>query len=315
MRLPAAIGAVVLVIAGGALWLLSSGGSSGGVEVPDVPPAKVRAGLPPHPPRGALVLARGLGDLAVAVAVKRAGAALRLTATVVAGDGTGVRGLQLHFAVDGRRQAAAQPCGAGCYVSTAPADDAARRVTITLAGRGRPASTAGFALPVRWPVSAAPLLRRAERVFGSLRSVVYRERLSSGPRSLSTSTWRSEAPDRLSYRDDDGNAGVVIGDTRWDRVVGGGWKRSLQNPPLAMPAVPWGAGAYDVMRLGDGRLGGRAVVRFSMFEPTTPAWYTVTLERATLRTLKVEMTAAAHFMQDRYTSFDEPRQIRPPANP
>ena len=88
--------------------------------------------------------------------------------------------------------------------------------------------------------------------------------------------WRSEAPDRLSYRTASGNAGVVIGARRWDLVVGGGWKRSLQNPPLDLPAVPWGAGAYDVMLLGGGRLDGRAVVRFSLFEPTTPAWYTVT---------------------------------------
>ena len=72
---------------------------------------------------------------------------------------------------------------------------------------------------------------------------------------------------------------------------------------------PWGAGAYDVTLLGGGRLGGRPVVRFSMFEPTTPAWYTVTLDRATLRTLTVSMTAAAHFMRDRYVAFNAPRRI------
>ena len=127
-----------------------------------------------------------------------------------------------------------------------------------------------------------------------------------------TTLWRSEAPDRLSYDSDSGNAGVVIGRTRWDLVVGGGWKRALQNPPLVMPAVPWGAGAYDVNLLGSERLGGRAVVRLSLFEPTTPAWYTVTLDRATLRPLIVDMTATAHFMRDRYLAFNVPRTIRPP---
>ena len=67
--------------------------------------------------------------------------------------------------------------------------------------------------------------------------------------------------------------------------------------------------------LGAGRIAGRPVVRFSMFEPTTPAWYTVTLDRGTLRTLTVSMTAAAHFMQDRYVAFNAPRQIRPPVSP
>ena len=190
-----------------------------------------------------------------------------------------------------------------------------RRVAIALSGRGRAASSVTFALPAHWPVPAAPLLRGAERRFTHLRSVVYHERLSSGPKVTSTSVWRTEAPDRLSYRTTSGNAGIVIGSRRWDLVVGGGWKRSLQNPPLVMPSPPWAAGAYDVNLLGGGRLGGRAVVRFSMFEPTTPAWYTVTLDRSTLRTLTVSMTAAAHFMLDRYVAFDVPRQIRPPVSP
>jgi hypothetical protein len=54
------------------------------------------------------------------------------------------------------------------------------------------------------------------------------------------------------------------------------------------------------------------VVRFSLYEPTTPAWYTVTLDRRSARMLEVDMTATAHFMQDRYTAFDAPLRIRPP---
>jgi hypothetical protein len=234
---------------------------------------------------------------------------------VVASDGTGLSGLRVRFAVDGRQLPAARPCGAGCYASTTGTSSSVRRVAIALSGRGRPPSAVSFALPAHWPVSAAPLLRGAARVFRSLRGVVYHERLSSGPHVTSTSVWRSEAPDRLSYRTARGDAGIVIGRTRWDLVVGGGWKRSFQNPPLVMPSPPWAAGAYDVSLLGGGRLNGRAVVRFSMFEPTTPAWYTVTLDRRTLRTLEVSMTAAAHFMLDRYVAFNAPRQIRPPVSP
>ena len=307
----AAAGAL-LALAGAAVWVLAANDSPDGVAVPTVPPAKAPAGLPPPPPRGALVLARGHGTLAVGLAARRAGSDVRLTATVVTGDGTGLSGLRVRFATDTRQFAGASPCGPGCYASTARAAASARHVSIELSGPRRPRSVVAFTLPPRWPVPAAPTLQRAERVIRSLRSAVYRERLSTGAGKATTTLWRHEAPDRLSYDSDNGNAGVVIGRTRWDLVVGGGWKRSLQHPPLAMPAVPWGAGAYDVNLLGGGRIDGRAVVRLSLFEPSTPAWYTVTLDRATLRPVIVDMTATAHFMRDRYLAFDLPRRIRPP---
>lgn len=86
----------------------------------------------------------------------------------------------------------------------------------------------------------------------------------------------------------------------------------LQNPPLALPAVPWGAGASDISLLGAGLVRGHEVVRVSLYEPATPAWYTVTLDRSSARTLEVDMTATAHFMRDRYVAFDAPLRIEPP---
>jgi hypothetical protein len=311
MRLPIAL-AVVLAIAAGAVLVVLSGGSSGGVKAPRISSAIPRRGTAPPPPHGALVLARGDGDLAVALAARRAGSRLRLTGTVLAPDGNGLTGLSVHFVVGRRRLPAARSCGAGCYASSATTSTPVRSLSVALSGHGRAPSTVAFALPSHWPVPAAPLLRATERVFSRLRGVVYRERLSSGAKAALTTVWRAEAPDRLSYRSADGNAGVIIGKVRWDLVVGGTWERSPQIPPLALPAPPWQGGAYDVSLLGAGRLNGRAVVRISMFEPTTPAWYTVTLERSTLRTLTVSMTAAAHFMLDSYTRFNPPRQIRPP---
>jgi hypothetical protein len=207
---------------------------------------------------------------------------------------------------------AATPCGAGCYSATARPRRPLAHVALAVTGRGRAAAAVGFDLPPRWPVPAAALLRRAERVFAGLHSVVYEERLASGPAFSENSVWRSEAPDRLSYRSATGAAGIVIGARRWDRVAGGAWKRSLQNPPLALPAVPWGAGAYDISLLGAGRVRGHEVVRVSLYEPATPAWYTVTLDRSSARTLEVDMTATAHFMRDRYVAFDAPLRIEPP---
>ena len=229
------------------------------------------------------------------------------------GDGTGLSGLRVRFAADSEAVRGRKPVrprllcvdGARRRVRQARVDRAERPPAAAL-GRSPSLCLRAGRFPPH-PRCSAP-----SASFRSLRSAVYRERLSTGAGKATTTLWRHEAPDRLSYDSDNGNAGVVIGRTRWDLVVGGGWKRSLQHPPLAMPAVPWGAGAYDVNLLGGGRIDGRAVVRLSLFEPSTPAWYTVTLDRATLRPVIVDMTATAHFMRDRYLAFDVPRQIRPP---
>ena len=312
MRWLAIGGVLVCALGGAALWLLGSGGTQGSLKPPVVAPARVRAGTPPPPPHGALVLASSLGNLAVGIAAQRSAGDIRVTATFVKPDGTGLDGLHVVVSAGAKRFPAALACGPGCYSASARVSEAPTRVGLAVTGRGRAPATVRFALPARWPADASPLLRRAERVFARLHSVVYDERLASGPTFSETSVWRDEAPDRLSYRSSTGDAGVVIGARRWDLVVGASWKRSLQNPPLALPTVPWGAGAYDVSLLGSGHLRGRAVVRFSMFEPTTPAWYTVTLDRNSARTLEVDMTATAHFMRDRYVAFDTPLRIRPP---
>ena len=309
----AAVAAVLSLALAAGVWLVAASGSAGGVPVPVVPPAAARSGTPPPPPRGALVLARRAGDLAVALAARHAGPVVRLTATIVEPDGTGARGLDVRFVVSGEALPRTAPCGAGCYRTAFHPAAAPRRIAIVLGGTRRKRASVVFALPPHWPVSAAPLLRGAERAIASLRSTVYRERLSSGPRATNTSLWRSEAPDRLSYRTASGDAGIVIGRTRWDLVVGGGWQRGTQNPPLSLPAPAWGSRVYDATLLGRGRSLGRAVVRISFFDPGAFAWYTVTLQRGTLRPLVVDMTAAAHFMQDRYMAFDVAPTIRPPA--
>ena len=50
----------------------------------------------------------------------------------------------------------------------------------------------------------------------------------------------------------------------------------------------------------------------SFANPTTPAWFTAWIDRATYRPLRLHMTAAAHFMTHRYVAFDRPLKITPP---
>ena len=88
----------------------------------DAPSAVPVAALPPVlPPRDAVVDARELGDLAVAVAREPS----RTTVTIVGPDANGVDGKRVE--VDG---ATATPCGSGCYRAPAGAH-------VTVDGRAR----------------------------------------------------------------------------------------------------------------------------------------------------------------------------------
>jgi hypothetical protein len=262
------------------------------------------------PPQGSVVFARESGELAVALAVQP-GRPLRLTATIIDGNGKGVDGLDVEL-IAGRPTSGAsnsgRPCGRGCYTTALPVRTPTR-FAVNIAGAG-PFRSVAFPLPGRWaPQPGAALLSRAARTFRAQRSVLFVERLSSGPGHTIVTTWKLEAPNKLEYSIRGGAAGIVIGGKRWDRTKPGApWKKSTSTV-LPQPLPPWGtrvANAY-VLRTTPRR------VTLSWFDPGVPAWFTGTFDRATTRPIELRMTAAAHFMQQRYLAFDRGRRIVPPA--
>jgi hypothetical protein len=64
--------------------------------------------------------------------------------------------------------------------------------------------------------------------------------------------------------------------------------------------------------LGRARVDGRPASLVTMLDRRIPAWFTVWIDRKTSRPLRLAMTAPAHFMTDRYTSFNAPLRIEPP---
>ena len=62
-----------------------------------------------------------------------------------------------------------------------------------------------------------------------------------------------------------------------------------------------------------GRVGGRPVEIASFYDPALPAWFELSIDPRTGRLLALQMTAQAHFMRHRYSGFDAPLQIVPPA--
>jgi hypothetical protein len=267
----------------------------------------------PLPPKGSLVLGGQARELAVNLAARPAGADhVALTATVIGQDAGGVSGLDVSFGLDGARGEQAEPCGSGCYEATVPSDGSPRRATVRVAGPGRAPATVDFGLGESWPPRpGASIARRAARVFRSLRTLTTREELESQPGNRIVSHWTFQAPDRLTYRIEGGAKAVVIGPRRWDKVSEAeAWKASPQTP-LTLPATPW-AKVRDARLLGTETVDGKQVDVVSFLDPSVPAWFTIRVDPETGRTLDLGMTAAAHFMTERYSGFDEPLEIVPP---
>jgi len=251
------------------------------------------------PPRGAVVLAREAGSRAVALAVHRG----RLTATVLAASGEPESGLPVSFRLGGRT-VRASPCGNGCYTAAAPA---APRVDVLL-GDGAPVS---FDVPAH-PRPGDAIVRRASRVWRHLSSLAYVESLRSSPTAGLVSTWRMQAPDRMSFTIRNGASAVVVGDRRWDqRKPNGKWVES-ETPTLHLPTPTWGNPTVNAHVLGTATVAGRPVWVVSFVNPSVPAWFTAWIDRSNYRTLRMRMTAASHFMFHRYLEFDRPLGIKPP---
>ena len=281
------------------LALLAAGCSSGSPVSQKSLTVGVEAA--PPPPRGALVLGGESGGRAVALAVGKG----RLTATVLSPVGGPLSGLKVAFAT-GAKVVPASTCGQGCYSAAAPRPG---HVQVRLSG-SRPVD---FEIPAR-TAPAAAIVARAARVTRELKSLVYVESLRSTPKGGLLTTWSMQAPNEVEYRIRNGAQAIVLGTKRWDRDrVGAKWRRSEQLPALRVPQPAWGSRATNAYVLGQTRIGGRTAWLVSFVNPDTPAWFTVAIDRATYRPLRLRMTAAAHFMTHRYLEFNRPLTIEPPA--
>jgi hypothetical protein len=249
----------------------------------------------PAPPPNAVVFSREDGPDALALAVVPSGKNVLAQASVVGQQGTGVSGLAVSF---GSQHATA--CGAGCYRATLPRSGAvALRV-----GNVRWV----VPLPAPWPPrDASALVARAAHVWRSLRTLAFYDRLASDPAHSVVSTWRAVAPNRLAYRIKGGYQAVIVGGRRWDRAPGGRWIESAQTVPVSQPVPVWQS-ATDAYVVG----ATATTWRITFYDPRTPAWFAISVDKRTLRTLDLRMITTAHFMHERYGPFDAPLVVAPP---
>jgi hypothetical protein len=286
----------------------AGGAASTSSALPSAPSPQTSSGFP-APPRGAVVFGGQAGRDALGLAVVPKKRSVVLQASVLDQNGAGIRGLSVSFDVRGsgaRQRSAASPCGAGCYRTTAAV---ARPQSVSVViGRTLRVS---FAMPQAWPPPpAAALVARASRVYKSLRTLVIHDIFGDGHASLNT-VYRIVAPDKLTYQIQGGGDAVIIGTRRWDRPSGSTrWVTQAQTP-IRQPAPFW-VSAVDAHLLGTVSVAGRPAWKVSFFDPQTPGWYMLLIDKASLHTMDMQMTAHAHFMHDTYGSFNAPITITPP---
>jgi copper transport protein len=272
------IGSIVVAVA--VLTELEPGVAAARVTTTPIPAA---AAPPVLPPPDAVVDARELGTLAVGVA-RTPGSA---TVTLLDSDGAAASGRSVQ--IDGTPAAG---CGAGCY--RAAASKGTLRVTVD-------GSTLAFHLAERLP-DASALLRRATNAYRASRTIVFDETLRSSPANAQTTRFTVVAPDRLSYAIHGGPSAIVIGGRRWDRErANAPWLESQQTPLEV--TEPYWSSPTNVHQIAPGVL--------TFLDRRIPAWFHVTL--AGNRPSRMRMTAAAHFMVDRYVGFDVPATVSPPS--
>ena len=311
-------GAAVVAFAAGVAAVLTvvllahatpgAGSSTAGPQAASSPPPAATTSFP-TPPAGSLVLAQEDRDLAVGFAVSRRGSGLALQASVI-GQDKPAQGLTVSFRPSRGTATEARACGPGCY--RAVIDTAApRAVEVRISGPSRPSSTVSFTLPASLATpSATAIVRRAERTWRALETLVVHDHLSSGPGTAIDTLWQFKAPSRLTYQIRNGPAAVAIGTHRWDKLPGHGWQASEQDP-IHEPVPLWQS-VTNAHLLGATMLRRRAVWEVSFFDPQIPAWFTIWVDKATGRTLELRMTAQAHFMHQVYGPFNRPLTIAPP---
>jgi hypothetical protein len=211
----------------------------------------------------------------------------RATVTILGPDGTGANGLSVR--IGGRGTTA---CGSGCYTAPFAGAPAVRLQVGTAATTIRVPETA--------PDATAQLARITRRIRRS-RSIVFDETLRSNPGNATTTRFTVVAPNRLSYVTRGGPAAIVIGTRRWDRPRPGAPYVESSQTPLDVTQPYWQS-PTNVHEIAPGVL--------TFLDRRIPAWFR--LELGPKRPRLMRMTAAAHFMVDRYARFDVPATVSPP---
>jgi hypothetical protein len=311
LRLTAALGALALGVGAVAIVVVLAHRTPGPTDTSSSPASSAAPATGetdtsafPAPPPGAVTFSRPDGSDVLALGVVP-GRKLKLRASVLGGQGEGVSGLNVSFRVGGRK-ATGVSCGAGCYDASVKSASPPKVVEVAV-NRDSGTTTWRVPMPRPWPpADASAIVARATREFRALRSVAVRDWLASGPGQSLFTRWTLVAPNRLKYQVKNGSSAVIIGDRRWDKLPGGKWEESEQTP-IRQPTPFWRSWTNAYL-LDDSK----SAWHVSFFDPKTPGWYELLIDKDTTHLLELRMHATAHFMREVYSRFNAPVTVTPP---
>jgi hypothetical protein len=261
----------------------------------------------PSPPPGALVLAREAGSDALGLAIVPGSAESLVRVSVLGADGSPAAGLDVSLTAGGKTTAL-PACAAGCYQANVATDALSGTVSVAFGG-----VRYGFSLPATLVLpSGTAKVAHAGVVWRGLKTLVWHERLAASPTEVLNTVYKAVAPNELAYTISNRSSAIIIGLRRWDQPTPNApWARSIQNPPVQQP-VPFWATVSDAHVIGSSSVGGRPAWEITFFDPVTPAWFDAKIDKQNGHTLRLGMTAVAHFMRHVYGPFNAPFQLQPP---
>ena len=217
-------------------------------------------------------------------------------------EGKPVSGLEPRVGAIGAR-----PCGRGCYRALVPS--VGSRVDVHLGS----AADVSFDVPARWPVSAVATLRKTERALAAALGALpraARERTGNG--HLDNLAEGRAQPDVVLHR-----RRILCRAHRCSSLGPGHQQRALAALACgsrlgARPAL--GTDVRNVVMLAPAAGPQGEDLRFALFEPSIPAWYDVTVERAHLPPALGAHDRAVALHARRLRRLRRRRRITPPTS-
>lgn len=202
-----------------------------------------------------------------------------------------------------------ESCDTGCWRLTMA--DRGRELTATVADQGRHYEAT---VPSRWGEAksgqAERLLREAQARMRKLETLRMRESLTSGLGVVVRARYRLEAPDRMAYETNTGTNLLAIGKTAYETAGDG-----------EIDKRPFGADGFQLDQLFRWSVYGgsvrwldsaNGVTRIALFDPASPIWYRLEIDRETKRIVGERMIAGGHYMTRRYYAFNQRLHLEAP---